>query len=300
MWYNKLTCNIGVDSAVYCSALINVGLSRIPSAEAPFYKKPSYYGAITEHLHLLNSGRDVISELIKDLQVQKAATPILLHHDLHKRNIFVSDEDPTIVSDIIDWQSTSINPAFMHANDLPDFATPLSTTDESTTDENTPSEDTPLVHNSKLCNQAYSAGVTLLVPKLYKSWEPDGDIIRFFEYCHRTYRDGAAIFRQILIDLSTRWNDLGMPGPCPYSLPTPQEALVHQEEYGDLEKAQRFKKMITDRLNTASDGWAPTDAWRQTVEDHKELCEQMLATMRKEDLEEVWPFDDPDELLKSQ
>ncbi|EDN03226.1 predicted protein [Histoplasma mississippiense (nom. inval.)] len=34
--------------------------------------------------------------------------------DLHKRNIFVSEDDPSIVTGIIDWQSTSIEPAFCY------------------------------------------------------------------------------------------------------------------------------------------------------------------------------------------
>jgi Ser/Thr protein kinase RdoA (MazF antagonist) len=55
--------------------------------------------------------------------VQHVAKPTLLHPDLHKRNIFVSDSEPTKVTGIIDWQSTSIEPAFIYANETPDFAT---------------------------------------------------------------------------------------------------------------------------------------------------------------------------------
>lgn len=58
-------------------------------------------------------------------QIQGAATPVLLHHDLNKRNIFVSEDDPAIVTSIIDWQSTSIEPAFWYADEAPDFATPV-------------------------------------------------------------------------------------------------------------------------------------------------------------------------------
>lgn len=49
------------------------------------------------------------------------AIPILLHPDIHKRNIFVSPEDPPQITAIIDWQSTSIEPAFVYANHTPDF-----------------------------------------------------------------------------------------------------------------------------------------------------------------------------------
>lgn len=65
----------------------------------------------------------VLYDLIKEPQVQRVARPTLLHADLHKRNIFVSDSEPSKITGIIDWQSTSIEPAFVYANETPDFAT---------------------------------------------------------------------------------------------------------------------------------------------------------------------------------
>ena len=256
--------------------------------DASVNEKPSYHGAIAEHIRLLNFSRDVASKLIEDPQIQKAAAPILLHQDLHKRNIYVSDQDPTIVTGIIDWQSCSINPAFMHINEVPDFAAYIPTSEDYL-----PSEDLPAGDNANFCNQAFQAGVRLLMPKLYAAWELDDDIARFFEYCHRTYRDGAGILRQILIDLTNRWKELGLANPCPYPLPTSEEWLTHCEEYKALENAQELKKFVTNRLNTASDGWVPIDAWKETIEDHKKLYNEVLQNMGEEDLREVWPFDEP-------
>ncbi|OAT02100.1 uncharacterized protein BDCG_17386 [Blastomyces dermatitidis ER-3] len=50
------------------------------------------------------------------------STPTLFHPDLHKRNIFVSKDNPTAITGFIDWQSTSVEPAFEYAYDVPDFA----------------------------------------------------------------------------------------------------------------------------------------------------------------------------------
>ena len=47
--------------------------------------------------------------------------PTLLHPDIHKKNILVSEEDPSSVTAIIDWQSTSIEPAFAYATTTPDL-----------------------------------------------------------------------------------------------------------------------------------------------------------------------------------
>lgn len=54
----------------------------------------------------------------------ETAAPTLYHADLHKRNVFVSDDDPTIITGLIDWQSSSIEPAFEYADEVPDFAAP--------------------------------------------------------------------------------------------------------------------------------------------------------------------------------
>lgn len=253
--------------------------------------KPSYHGVVAEHSRLLKFSRDVASKLIEDPRVQKAATPILLHQDLHKRNVYVSDEDPTIVTDIIDWQSSSINPAFMHVDEVPDFAA-----HNSLPDDGSLSKSSPVGENARLCNQAFIAGVRLLVPKLCASWELDADIVRFFEYCHRTYRDGAAIIRQVLIDLANRWEQLALARSCPYPTPNSEELLAHHEEYKALGNAQELKKFVTSRLNTASDGWVPADAWKETTEDHKKLYEEFLHGMSEEELKEIWPFDKPSDV----
>ena len=34
----------------------------------------------------------------------------------------MSGDDPTFVTGLIDWQSTSVEPAFVYANETPDFA----------------------------------------------------------------------------------------------------------------------------------------------------------------------------------
>ena len=75
-----------------------------------------------EHLHLLSISEKVIEELIKYPIIQEVATPTLLHPDIHKRNIYLAEEDPSCVTAIIDWQSASIEPIFVYANQIPDMA----------------------------------------------------------------------------------------------------------------------------------------------------------------------------------
>jgi len=47
-------------------------------------------------------------------QEQWASTFHMWHDDLHEENIFVDADDPTVITAIIDWQSTCILPLFDH------------------------------------------------------------------------------------------------------------------------------------------------------------------------------------------
>lgn len=75
-----------------------------------------------EHARLLQASWEAISQLTQHNPLRAAADTMLLHADFHKRNIFVSESDPTVITGVINWTSTNIQPAFMYALDIPDFA----------------------------------------------------------------------------------------------------------------------------------------------------------------------------------
>jgi aminoglycoside phosphotransferase (APT) family kinase protein len=95
---------IGEDLNEYCAGLLEQGFSRIPEPEVAPKDEPSYRGSVKEHHQLLKISENVTEVLKSSSLLQNLATPTLLHPDLHKRNIFVSDDDPTIITSIIDWQ----------------------------------------------------------------------------------------------------------------------------------------------------------------------------------------------------
>ena len=78
--------------------------------------KLPFHGSVAAYTRLLDAGGGVIQKLAKDPRIRGAATATLCHADLHKRNIFVSDEDPSVITSPIDWQSSSIEPAFEYAD----------------------------------------------------------------------------------------------------------------------------------------------------------------------------------------
>lgn len=281
----------GSDLLAYCDGLINAGIARIPLG-AELQYRPRYHGLPSNHLSLLDSGQAVIKRMSKDSRILKAAAPTLLHPDLHKRNIFVSENDPTVVTGIIDWQSASVEPAFWYADDIPDFA------------RSTPDPLGQIDPDSELCSKAFNACVQFLIPKLAFPRSLDESLFRPFRYCYRTWKDGAVAFLHELIETSQQWTKLGLPGSCPFATPTPEELRIHQQYYQKFVAAQELKRDLSSLLNTASDGWLPSEAWEATLSAHREIFAKMLEAIltnehpddnepirNETDLREIWPFD---------
>ena len=283
----------GSSLGAYCDGLIDTGLSRLPAEDDVFSSKPAFHGRVGTHARLLDVGRKVIRKLSQDLRIEKAAAATLGHADLHKRNIFVSNEDPTVITDFIDWQSFSIEPAFEYAYETPDFTTAL---------PNTSPEDQRAWVQADLCKQAFDACLQCLAPKLYTARTLDGDLLRPFRYCHRTWKDGAVAFRHELIEVSRGWKELGLSGSCPYQTPTLAEMRVHQKDYQSFVVAQQLKQRLTVLLDCTGDGWIPASSWEATKKAQKEIFHEIIESIRntgstdgesisKEDLRSMWPFD---------
>lgn len=269
----------------YHDGLIDAGLSRVPPTDSELQKRPLYHGTIQAHLSLLQCARVVLEKMCKDPRIQAAATPVLFHSDLHKRNIFVSEDDPAVVTDIIDWQSTSVEPAYWYADEIPDFASPT----ESKND---------------YCFQTFDACSQFLTPKLAGPRLMDDRLFRPFRYSYRTWKDGAVALRHELIETSRGWKELGLTGSSPYPLPSPQELLDHEKNYKLFVAAQNLKRDLSNLLNAASDGWVPSESWVVTDSAYREVFDHMLSIVlanespeqdepvkEETDLRSIWPFD---------
>lgn len=136
-------------------------------------------------------------------------TPALLHPDFHKRNIYVSADDPTVITGLIDWQSASIEPAFVYANEIPDFAGPPEEPEDDPSknghgESTTTSHEERILKDALICYQTYEVCMKGLIPKLRPARLLDPSLFRLFHYCHTTWRDSAAAVSQGLIELSAR------------------------------------------------------------------------------------------------
>lgn len=307
----------GADLQAYCSGLIDAGFSRIPSSNGPADKLP-YRGSVQEHLRLLNISKAVIEELTNFPSIQEVAAPTLLHPDIHKRNIFVSDEDPSCVTGIIDWQSTCIEPTFVYADETPDMVEDpaadiailekkLSTSTDGTskvaTSEETISESPEEAAARKrhekdvwTCIQTFEVALKGYAPKMNKARVMDQTLLRPFRYCGSSWRDSAAALQQELIELSQRWTELGLPGSCPYQ-PTTEELTEHVKQYEDFESVQQLKMILKSTLGIESDGWVPADAWESVKRQHKAFHAEWMETIKESGSDpdrarKLWPFDD--------
>ncbi|KAI9746756.1 MAG: hypothetical protein M1818_000471 [Claussenomyces sp. TS43310] len=269
--------------------------------------KPStlpYRGSRLDHERLLADSRAVLEQLITFQPIQEAASPTLLHYDFHKRNIYVSDHDHTIITGIIDWQSTSIEPGFVYANEIPDFTTygsesPFSDHDIRDNQNNSPfsNQQSREFEDARICSATYEVILKGLAKKVGSGRALDETLLSPFRYAATSWRDSAAAVRQELTDVSHKWQELRLPGSCPYQ-PGAEELAEHQKQYEDFETVQRLKLWLMSMLNTTSDGRIPTEAWEAAREANKAAFEQWMESaagtgeMDEEKARALWPFDE--------
>ncbi|KAL3422795.1 hypothetical protein PVAG01_04542 [Phlyctema vagabunda] len=294
------------DLSAYSSGLVTNKYSKFPCSEINI-SRPSYFGKVDEHRNLLQSAQIILQNLITQAPIQIAALPTLLHPDLHARNIYVKDDEPTSITCLIDWQSSSIEPAFIYAGEVPDFAMPPSdeSGEESTnsaaeepTGSNLTEEDIRLRKVASYCSQAYDICTKSFIPKLRIARSVDPLLVRPFQYANTSWRDSTTAVRQEFIELADRWYDLDLAGPAPYNL-TPTELETHEKGYKAFEHVQKLKVMLMKMLGTDSDGWVPLDRWEEVRRAHKAVFEMALetaregenASMSEDDVRELWPFD---------
>ena len=293
MTFHMLTLSVGADLGNWSSGLIDAGLSRIPPFDNIAPDRPHCFGSVETHVALLETGRLLLKKLSGDTRIHSMATPAIFHPDLHKRNILVSKDDPTNITYFIDWQSASIEPAFWYIDQTPDYGrVPDSETD-------------PADSTMQACAQAFEFSTQFFLPRLASPRSVDINIFRPFQYCYRSWRDGAVAFRHEVIETSKHWSELGLEGPCPISLPSAEELAAHQRDYKLFKAAQTLRDQLVNLLDVSSDGWVPWENFERTKARHIALYEGSLQAIgnqedppdddepvkNEEDLMKIWPFD---------
>lgn len=99
-------------------ATAKAGLQYPVLPEGLFYGPRQYQPSIPKKLSALENYLKVAPHVLPENKAIHAS--VLWHGDLHSQNIFVEPEDPSRIVGVIDWQSVSAYPLFMHVG-LPAF-----------------------------------------------------------------------------------------------------------------------------------------------------------------------------------
>ncbi|KAM5451540.1 hypothetical protein MaudCBS49596_003812 [Microsporum audouinii] len=286
--------------AEYTTGLVDTARSRVPSKQPPSERLP-FRGTVQEHTKLINECQRAMKVLSDDDRVQAAAAPALVHPDYHKRNIFVSPDDPAKVTGLIDWQLAAIEPAFVYIHSPPDFASipERSETEDEEGDKPQSEDEERLRKDISICHQTHDVIMSLKIPKTRAAKRLDPAFFRLFHYCFTTWRDGVPAIRQELLDLRSLWSEMQLPGDCPY-VPSEEELRKHAVQYEDFETMQRLKTWLKQSLHAGSDGWVPIEIWDAAQEANRAAYAEWMETakaagegegMTMDKADRLWPFD---------
>ncbi|GAB7354927.1 hypothetical protein MBLNU459_g5551t2 [Dothideomycetes sp. NU459] len=282
----------------YISGLINAGRSRLPTGLREEHKNRCasrpFQGSTAEHRELLQTAQDLLQTLAANgPSIRENATPTLLHPDLHMSNIFVDPSDPTKITGIIDWQSTSIEPAFSSFLPVLHFAIPP---------QYIPDYEEREAEGKVTARQYWDTALDVCTQgndRLAPRREIDDDILRPYHYCHRTWKDGLPAAARELNVLLDRWQALGLPGDPPCDAIARDRLRSFEKDFESYTDAAKLKAGLEKTLE-AEDGWVPRERWEQTQDLHKFAFEQMMAVTQEPDsdmapdhMKAIWPYDIP-------
>jgi Phosphotransferase enzyme family len=203
-----------------------------------------YFGSPDSHLQLLEVAIKVIPVLAGTPLLQRYGRPTLWHTDLHMGNIFVSEEVPTEIVGVIDWQFISILPGLTQAR-WPEFLAPPEDYETgaiepklpSDFEEMDPDEQAYVISQRDQALQAkcYEVALSRCHRDSYLALTGIHDTLRrLFILCERTYKDGVVPLRDCLIELSSNWERIGLTGSPPMTL-SKEELTTHEVQLAEYQ-----------------------------------------------------------------
>jgi hypothetical protein len=235
--------------------------------------------------------------------LESVLQPTIWHTDLHLGNIFVSEDlQPKILS-LIDWQSVSVSPLFLQAR-WPVFLEPPDDYPQGLAKPQLPKnynelndEERKLADfkfeeinlakgyeiSSRLSNKPGYEAMTL--PCVFKE---------LFIRTGEVYEEGSIALRECLLEIRSKWSELGFSGSCPYSF-SDAEVTRHQEQFAVYQERQDLRKVLTDALCTDAEGWiSPELDFDQIKARNRELFEfyvqKYSGIKTRDDCLRIWPF----------
>ncbi|OJZ85323.1 hypothetical protein ASPFODRAFT_659595 [Aspergillus luchuensis CBS 106.47] len=273
--------------------LVERGLAHLQhSSLAP---RTPHFGTKSEHFDILTMAKKLIPHLGRFSPLQQFAKPTLWHTDLHMGNIFVSEQDPTAIVNVIDWQFTSIMPAFMQIQ-WPSFLAPPDGYEIGAVKPKLPSNFEDMDTDEKafaiserelaLLSKCYEASLVKNHMESYLAMsQVDSAIRHLFMFAENTTKDGILPLRDCLTQLAANWNEMGIAEQCPYHI-TSEDLSKHKMELSRYKDWQKLKGYTQELLQTDDEGWiSPQLDFEKVQTRHAELF-QLYIEKETEDISE--------------
>ena len=218
-------------------------------------------------------------------------------------NIYVSEEDPSHIVSIIDWQFISVGPLFLQAT-WPEFLKPsdeyvCGVVKPRLPDNFEQLDDTEKKHatstmNDAIITKSYELRYSLDNRDVYSSLNLPSVFREIFVRCGEAGEEGTIGLRACLTELYRSWGTLGLTGECPLYFTETELLRAEQEfqEYRDWYDVQEFARSY---LDTDADGWvSPELDVAEIRQRNKTALDRYVKEMSKEmpphDARRMWPF----------
>ncbi|KIX00111.1 uncharacterized protein Z518_10248 [Rhinocladiella mackenziei CBS 650.93] len=240
----------------------------------------SHSGTAPEQIALLEIAVKLMQILSSHSDLVRHAKPTFCHTDLHMGNIFISEHDPSKISAIIDWQFTQIAPMFLQAR-WPAFLNPPEKNPAGLVRPKLPDNYGDLDGEEKelaeyefkqvTAAKAYELRCYLDNPDAYNAMNIPRVYRELFIRCGETWEEGPVPLRTCLIEIFNCWQDLGLPGECPYPFHK-EDIQTHEKEFEEYEEWHHAREFAKEYLNTDAHGWiSPEMDFTKKQEQNKAL-----------------------------
>lgn len=272
---------------------------RMPKQDSHLFPR----GTASEQISLLETTARLMKVLESHPPLARSARPVLWHTDLHMGNIFVSDEDPSQILSLIDWQSVSVLPMFLQVrwsvflkppqNYPTGFVKPKLADDF---DQLDPEEKQLAMHEWKQATRAKAYEVSSHINN--KDASRAMDLARVFQElfvrCGETWEEGIVPLRACLVEIFQTWEELGLPCDCPFTF-SDDQIQTHELEFKAYREWHDVQEFAREYLDTDAEGWiSPEIDFDKKLEQNKALFDLFLDTMAEEKPREIvgkmWPF----------
>ncbi|RHZ47802.1 uncharacterized protein CDV56_104518 [Aspergillus thermomutatus] len=262
-------------------------------------------GTFDQQSQLLGVTMGLMKLLDSNDLLRKACQPTLWHTDLHMGNIFVDPDEFSKILSLIDFQSTSVLPAFLQAQ-WPIFLRPPQNYDyvKGIFQPKLPDDFDKLDEESRfiaLCEwsqvklaKAYEVSTYLEDRAAHDAMSVPRVFRELFIRCGEVSEVGIVPLRACLIEIFQNWSSLGFSRNCPYSF-SQAEIEEHERQFAEYQAWYEVRALAEECLGTDAEGWiAPqldiNEKRRQNEELMALYIEKVAGERSAKEAKAMWPF----------